>query len=488
MNKYLIAALVALLLPVANARGQSQENTTTRDQSPICKSALKKYFADPSQSAAIAKYVDLQAQLTLNRLAWAYLKNASFNSNGEIASFQETILKILKSIQDNPDPKFQEARKNFSKNRLSRNDLNTLMPYVSEILHHQKDLQGTENEPYLIHNSDLSLLSFMAENEAVASNGKHDDRMLSSDKTSKKSLSLINFAKLINSSYIVSGTIKNKKDLAANLQRVGREISRVNAELEKLLSQFKTPSECAPETLQGLCKLSDDKNQSFQNLIKDCGVVNHALLDGYQGISTEDHFKNLKYGEQWLKVVKSAEKKTTESAAYDQGLGKAQPTPGTREIKLSTFRFNRESSIQPPPETLAPPKPSIGNEEYEASVKEYEARKKDRHYRQLRTSVALNDLKLRVPFVAGIYWGGNFSEKVKISPNCTVVFRYTNPLWRGNETNNEIVAIYKEGSPSKKAPIRYMDNKGSAKTLHNIFMDPGLPDRVLADVCGDRGV
>jgi hypothetical protein len=157
-----------------------------------CESALKTLFAEKIDPKQASEFLRLQGEITLHRMAWAYLKNQKHTDGQKIESFQRTILELLNDKYTNENPEFIKARSAYEAQPLARSTLSDIGPYLKDALAHEFP---DSDSAFLINESDLKLLAILSKKERESAvNGTYDARLFSS----KSPQSILNFTKLIN--------------------------------------------------------------------------------------------------------------------------------------------------------------------------------------------------------------------------------------------------------------------------------------------------
>ncbi len=279
-------------------------------QSTACLSALEEYFSKEVSKEAASEFLALQGELTLNRLSWAYLKSLKNNEDGKIESFERTIIELLNEKYSNTDPAFIKAREAFEAQPLSRTTLMDVAPYLKDYFakEHEK-----EDELFLLNESDVKLLGVLAKYEGKTSSGDYDHRML---KTSPQSI--LNFAKLINSSYQNYGALELVDE---NLELLENTMNGIQEKMAKVFADVKLPPEC-----------DEDKecHPDFVSLLKASEEVQMAVLKGIlkDKVSDTEILNNLGYGDIWPKVKnkKQAAKKLIVSPSHSNSSPSSKKT------------------------------------------------------------------------------------------------------------------------------------------------------------------
>jgi len=266
-----------------------------------CKSALEALFKSSVTKTSAGNFLKLQGDLTLHRLTWAYLQAHKSDTSSRIKPIEETIIELLNEKYTNSDPDFIKAREAFEAQPLSRTTLSEIAPYLVDVISNQ----FSENEsPFKLNLSDIKLLSALAKFEKKsAKNGKFDHRLLSS----KTPLGMLNFVKLINSSYKTELT-PEEESLQIENKITGLEsiIISMEKKLSDFLNTLSLPDKCADysqcseenncknhKTLSTLFNESKDIQNIFWESLSDKLFSDDILLE------------KLTYGNLWVKVRES---------------------------------------------------------------------------------------------------------------------------------------------------------------------------------------
>lgn len=281
--KYLLLCL--LWLPSLTSAAPSVE----------CESALKSLFSQEISSSEAASFLKVQGDLTLHRLAWAYLKAQKDDQGTKLENVERTILTLLDEKYTSTDPNFIKAREAFESQPLSRAALADIGPYLKEVLSQE---YGDEAQAFVLNTSDLKLIHTLAKYERQnAVDGKFDSRMLAR----KSPQGMLNFAKLINSSYKTSTTAEESAlGVELKLQGLEKTISGLQKKVNDFIKDLKLPSQCQDE------KLCDEA--SLSELFKNDEMVQKIFWDSLADKLQSDELllNNLTYGEIWLRVGSSS--------------------------------------------------------------------------------------------------------------------------------------------------------------------------------------
>lgn len=268
-----------------------------------CESAVAELFNKEISEKDAGEFLRLQGEITLHRLAWAYLKAQSSDSDDKAESIERTIIELLNDKYSNTDPAFIKAREAFESQPLSRSTLADVAPYLKDVLSAK---YKNEDSRFVLNQSDLKLLTVLAKQEReTALNGNFDHRMLKSDSPQ----GMLNFLKLINSSY-KTYLNQSEKDLNVEVKLRGLEnvLSSMQKRLSHLLDKLSLPSECVGDDL---CV----SPPSMANLFEQNSEIQKILWESLASSLESDDvlLDKLSYGDIWLKVKDATPKKVSVS-------------------------------------------------------------------------------------------------------------------------------------------------------------------------------
>lgn len=256
-----------------------------------CASALKTLFANEVSDEEAAEFLKVQGDLTLHRLAWAYLKAQESDQTSKLENIESSILTLLDEKYTSTDPTFIKARDVFEAQPLSRTALAEIAPYLKELL--SKEF-GEEDQPFILNASDLKLLHALSKFEkSKSTNGKFDSRMLAR----RSPDGMLNFLKLVNSSYRVTPTaVEDALNVEVRLQGLEKTVSNLQKKLLDFVNTLPTPSQCADQLSCEIPQISDyfSQNEDIQKIFWD------SLSEKLE--SDDLLLDNLTYGEVWLKT------------------------------------------------------------------------------------------------------------------------------------------------------------------------------------------
>jgi hypothetical protein len=256
-----------------------------------CESALKTLFAEKVPKEKASEFLKLQGDLTLHRLAWAYLKAQKSDQGQSLENVERTILTLLDEKYTSRDPEFIKARDAFESQPLSRAALADIAPYLKDVLSHEF---GKEAEPFVLNASDLKLLHALGKFEKKsATDGKYDSRMLAR----KSPEGMLNFATLINASYKTQTTpTEDALGVEVKLSGIEKTISGMQKRINDFVKNIQVPDQCLDQTLCQPMDMAElfNQNENIQHIfwssLEDKLLSDNLLID------------NLTYGELWLKV------------------------------------------------------------------------------------------------------------------------------------------------------------------------------------------
>lgn len=257
--------------------------------------AVLKMTKDPAYKEQASDFLKLQGDITLHRMAWAYLKAQSADETQRLENVERTILSLLDDKYTSTDPKFIKARDEFEAQPLSRTALADIAPYLKDVLLHEFE-EGSE--AFILNASDLKLLHSLSKFEKQnAKDGDYDHRMLAR----KSPEGMLNFAKLINSSYKVTPS-SEEIDIGVDMRLQGMEKTISN--LQKKLKDFVKGSNIIQSCLKEIkCDLPESEVAELTKQNEDIQDVFLELLT--EQLSSDDLLlNNLTYGEIWLRTGK----------------------------------------------------------------------------------------------------------------------------------------------------------------------------------------
>ena len=194
-----------------------------------CETALKTLFSEKISQPQASEFLRLQADLTLHRMAWAYLKAQQSDHDESLQTIEGTILTLLDEKYTSTDREFIKARELFENQPLSRTALAEIAPFLKNVLFQE---YSDESAPFILNASDLKLLHTLSRYEKkTAKNGIFESRMLARNSPS----GMLNFAKLINSSY---KTNVSPEESALNVEIKLEGLQPVISEMQKRLNDF----------------------------------------------------------------------------------------------------------------------------------------------------------------------------------------------------------------------------------------------------------
>lgn len=259
--------------------------------SSSCLNALQALFSEKVSPDQASEFLKLQGNITLNRLAWAYLKVQENDQTQQLENIERSILTLLDEKYTSTDQKFIQARDAFESQPLSRSTLADIAPYLKDVLSAE---YGTKDKAYVLNSSDLKLLHTLAKFERNSvKNGKYDSRML----TSKSPQGVLSFLKLINSTYKSNPSHEEEAlNVELNLAGLEKTLLQMQKRVIKFLNQLEKPTQCNDEELCSSKDLGEifQDNQAIQEIfwksLEDKLLSDDLILD------------NLTYGEIWLNL------------------------------------------------------------------------------------------------------------------------------------------------------------------------------------------
>ncbi len=278
---------------------------------------------DPSFSK---KYFNLQAKLTLHRMAWAYLTQVTShdraldeNKRG-IESVIDGVLRDLNAQNIENSDDFKKAHQAFIENSFSRKSLKDVVETLRPVLEAQKD----DASPYHLELEDLSFLSMIAE----VSGGS-----AFSSKTQYQS-SIINPLKLISSAYANKSIDELKGDLAV-LDRELKNLQKTMASYEALMQSAAKASQACSATARQCDDCPKTDSVSFSKIRLTDLLKNELKANQYAGI---------RFGEIWLRTRYSYR---DEKQIQGESSGKISEQQTVKPATGSQANSNAE--LKPPP-------------------------------------------------------------------------------------------------------------------------------------------
>lgn len=279
-----------------------KEVASLERRDPVCKPPFYEVSNEdlvPSKKAMEA-FVKLQRDLTLNRLAWAYLKNlqklGSPGSDKKVESIQKVINDLLlqKDLSSKDDPEFKKASAAFHGSQLSRKTLADVFPYLANIFVEQ-NLYDEKTQPYKLGDADIKMTALLAESEK-------SDLLL---KNKSKPESVMNLLKMIDSSYRLG--IKGEDALSTPAQ-VSKNISLLEEEMKKLqtkINKIVVMISCRDE--KGNAPNEKEIELCSMNEKGELEAINSKIQSIFEKMMEDSSLKGsaiekLRYGEFWLKV------------------------------------------------------------------------------------------------------------------------------------------------------------------------------------------
>lgn len=258
--------------------------------SDTCEISLKEVFGKEVSKEGAKDFLHLQGQITLHRLAWAYLKANQKDDGNEASTVERSIIELLNDKYTRSDPDFIKARKAFEDQPLSRTTLAEIAPYLKDLL---SEKFKEEDQNFVINESDIKLLGVLAKREReTAKSGVFDHRMLNS----KSPMGMLNFVKLINSSYRLNKDTQEKElNIEVKLRGLEKVLGSMQKRMADLINKMELPLECREEcstdlTMNDFFEANEDVQKIFWNSILENINSDDTLLE------------KLTYGEMWLQV------------------------------------------------------------------------------------------------------------------------------------------------------------------------------------------
>lgn len=285
-----------------------------------CLKSIKELFSENVSPEDMQRFLKLQGKITMHKLAWAHLKQS--DPNGEVkGNLEDSIMDLLSQYETKDDPKFIKVKKEFELNKLSRTALANAIPYVKDVLMKQMKDPSMKDKVFMLNSSDIKMLSILAEkekNDITKTVTVGDDEVkvynnkLYTDKNNDRSI--LNFTKVINSSYKNQRTNKSVK---FNTEVVNRKLDKLTYELNEIIGGLPTPEICRANGL--LCNIDALAEETLNiHILENDNIMDALYAQATKSLDAHLH-DNLKYGKIWLHVKGMPAK---EKADWQEGLKK----------------------------------------------------------------------------------------------------------------------------------------------------------------------
>ncbi|MBL7666272.1 MAG: hypothetical protein JNM93_14140 [Bacteriovoracaceae bacterium] len=260
-----------------------------KEEVPVsCKDSLQAYFSKDIPPETLDKFLKLQSELTLNKMAWAHLNLMKEGGAEKRVGIEINILKLLKEkYSSSQDDTFKKAVDEFETAPLSREALANVAPYLKDFLPAQ-----TGDELFNLNSSDVKILHLLS--------AKEKSSHFSSDRS--KNSSVLHMSKIINSSYnTIQLDPKNIGQVEKNQKVIEQEIEKNLTALDKIISQLPKELGCNDEVMDIVCSDSEMSGAARADFLLEMEDVVNGI---YEGIlkSEQDIYNKLKFGDAWLKV------------------------------------------------------------------------------------------------------------------------------------------------------------------------------------------
>lgn len=268
-----------------------------------CLKSIKELFSKNVSSEDMQRFLQLQGKITMHKLAWAHLNHSDPKSDVK-GNLENTILDLLNQYETKDDPAFIKVKKDFELNKLSRTALANVIPYVKNVLEKQMKDPSVKDKVFMLNSSDIKMLSILAEKEKNDISGtdtidgetynKYNDKLY---KDHSNDRSILNFTKIINSSYKNQRT---NKSVEFNKEVVNRKLDKLTFELNEIISGLPTPDVCRAHALK--CKLDDMAQKTLNiHILNNEKIMDELYQEATNKLNAKLH-DNLKYGKIWLHV------------------------------------------------------------------------------------------------------------------------------------------------------------------------------------------
>ncbi len=331
----------------------------------LCLDAITELFSGNGEGEnalspeVMQAFLKIQGELTLHRLAWAFVTNAK-KDDGKVTEkkLESTILRLLQEKYDSNtgsaeyNEQLKKAREDFDNKQLSRKSLGNVAPYLVDIVAAQKNEDGS-NLPYLLDNSDVKMLALLGEKEESALFTKKEEKY--------KASSILNFAKIINSSYFRHGPNKGLAEgmetnklapqevIDDNIRHLEKRMELLQGQLNEQIAKMPTPSQCSAEALgEAYCpECAGTEGYTIDKLIQFSDKIRDKVYEGVKSNNAEEVYKNLQEGDFWLHIIDRTKQPELPPVGGGDDNGGDTPTlpPTIPPIDSSLPGYNNSSNI-----------------------------------------------------------------------------------------------------------------------------------------------
>lgn len=312
--------------------------------SDACLEGLRAHFEKTDPQSA-KTFFNLQAKLTLHRLAWAYLdaqEKKNLAPGQKLSRVEDSIAETMLDIAtQSQSPEFSAARDRFLAAPLSRVGLAEATQSIRQIV----QAQSTDvRRPYTLHVEDIKMISLLSELEGQSADPKASLFV----QNPRSNRSVLNLLKIINSAY----TGSTHASIAREKATVDREIDRLTklqeAWGERLTQALKQVPQCSEVKVCSDCV--DGSSDSSENAVQ---ILIQALSQGLR----DNQFLGVKYGDVWLRTSKSYPLLEVESTTDENDA--SHPLRGESANRPSASRTSENSHPVPTQTPTRTPPPAI---------------------------------------------------------------------------------------------------------------------------------
>lgn len=253
--------------------------------STVCIDALQAYFGKEANRDKVRKYLRIQGELTLHRLAWSYLKSQKTKT--------ETLEHAIERLLKERDPQLHE--KFLGKNPIHIEfkgyaHTTTLLEGFDALQEDVERTVGTDerNRPYQLKYGDRKMLGLLLSAQSVYGTGAKNG--------------VIDFMNMINSSYR-----RSLGDRDTHLRVAEKMIRKSSAEMEKIaqeIEQFLIANGCSQPMATFSCADESNKTSSlerFGEMLQQSVEIQEALSSTLAQ-KKQDLLEANRWGSYWLHV------------------------------------------------------------------------------------------------------------------------------------------------------------------------------------------
>ncbi len=277
------AIIENVLFEKTNTEGVKE--AVSKETEKICLKSLEDYFLNEFPEEFVNQFLKTRSEITLNKLIWFFLKN----TGNDTKKFEEVINHLLKKSEM---PHLKTIRRLFELSPVSRSALSMIAPLFNNFKSEKKNISDVK---YHLGKNDYKLLHILTEREL-------DDGRFSQDKSEDQSI--LNFIKIINSSYLFSkNRVRTKSERDKNLEIINKSFSFLKEKMNKILRSIAQKNDCFKLLLTGSCRDNGLEELDFINLLKLNNDVNDILYKSMKFRNSDLNFKALRYDSVWPKTT-----------------------------------------------------------------------------------------------------------------------------------------------------------------------------------------